>query len=297
MRYYRYKIQAGFLSPSTVPDEKELTVNFTCPTLSRAYELNTRQALSNILGKLETNGVLPESIIRAIKIDKVLRAVLRLPSVPGDDEHHFKHRVKILLTKWQASRTNGSRELQIARDSNDGGSHVTSEPNNPTIEERPSSSTIQNIMDAEPDDIITTPHLLPSNTQPITPIAPITSPGASLNLIDLLPFSKLKCSNTLMSDPPTPPFSSPQISQPISHSPVVESSSAVQPNDSSPLAKSHCESTIEFITSHLANPYLLTSVRQLKYLNIEQQIEKAKKLKSQARIREALNMVEEKATS
>ncbi|MCJ1283699.1 hypothetical protein MMC26_003030 [Xylographa opegraphella] len=74
IRYYRHKLQKGFLSRDT--------------------------SMSGFLSKLETYPDLEGSIIRATKIHKVLKAMIRLTSIPKDEEYQFKKRSHELLTKW-----------------------------------------------------------------------------------------------------------------------------------------------------------------------------------------------------
>ena len=56
--------------------------------------------MSTFLSKLETYPDLEGSIIRATKIHKVLKAMIRLSSIPKDEEYEFKKRSHDLLTKW-----------------------------------------------------------------------------------------------------------------------------------------------------------------------------------------------------
>lgn len=56
--------------------------------------------MSEFLSELETFPDLEGSIIRATKIHKVLKAMMKLPSIPLDEEYHFKPRSHDLLTKW-----------------------------------------------------------------------------------------------------------------------------------------------------------------------------------------------------
>ena len=56
--------------------------------------------MSGYLTKLETYPDLEGSIIRATKIHKVLKAMIRLQSIPQDDEYTFKKRSIDLLSKW-----------------------------------------------------------------------------------------------------------------------------------------------------------------------------------------------------
>ena len=62
--------------------------------------LTSQQSMSGYLSKLETFPDLEGSIIRATKIHKVLKAMIRLQSIPKDDEFTFKKRSIDLLSKW-----------------------------------------------------------------------------------------------------------------------------------------------------------------------------------------------------
>ena len=98
VRYYRHKLQKGFLSRDTVPAEEEIKASTN--ELFHSATLTTLQSMSGFLSKLETYPDLEGSIIRATKIHKVLKAMIRLTSIPKDEEYHFKKRSHELLTKW-----------------------------------------------------------------------------------------------------------------------------------------------------------------------------------------------------
>ena len=80
--YYRHKLQRGFLSRDSVPKEEEM------------------KSMSDFLSELETHHDLEGAIIRATKIHKVLKAMMKLPSIPLDEEYKFKDRSHALLQKW-----------------------------------------------------------------------------------------------------------------------------------------------------------------------------------------------------
>ena len=67
--------------------------------------------MSGYLTRLEAFPDLEGSIIRATKIYKVLKRIIRLASIPKDDEYNFKKRCHALLTKWN----------KILRDDPEGG--------------------------------------------------------------------------------------------------------------------------------------------------------------------------------
>ena len=56
--------------------------------------------MSDFLAELEQYTDLEGSIIRATKIHKVLKAMIKLPSIPLDEEYHFRTRSHDLLSKW-----------------------------------------------------------------------------------------------------------------------------------------------------------------------------------------------------
>ena len=58
--------------------------------------------MSGILYTLESRHAdLEMDIICATKIHKVLKVMLRLESIPGDEKFHFKGRAERLLKKWE----------------------------------------------------------------------------------------------------------------------------------------------------------------------------------------------------
>ncbi len=50
--------------------------------------------------QLESQADLDVQTIRATKINKVLKAILKLESIPKDEEYHFKDRSSALLNDW-----------------------------------------------------------------------------------------------------------------------------------------------------------------------------------------------------
>jgi hypothetical protein len=58
------------------------------------------QSMSDFLVKLEGFPDLEAGIIRATKINKVLKAILKIPEIPKEAEHNFKPRSQALLDKW-----------------------------------------------------------------------------------------------------------------------------------------------------------------------------------------------------
>lgn len=58
------------------------------------------QPMSEFLAKLETFPDLEVAIIRVTKINKVLKAIIKLEFIPKEDEFKFKPRSQSLLDKW-----------------------------------------------------------------------------------------------------------------------------------------------------------------------------------------------------
>lgn len=56
--------------------------------------------MSDYITKLEGFQDLEVSIIRQTKINKVLKAILKLESIPKEAEFKFKERSQVLLDKW-----------------------------------------------------------------------------------------------------------------------------------------------------------------------------------------------------
>ncbi|XP_044714924.1 PWWP domain-containing protein [Hirsutella rhossiliensis] len=80
--YLRHKLQRGLLTREQQPREDEM------------------KSMSDYISVLENFVDLEVSIIRATKINKVLKAILKLESVPREEEFEFKKRSQALLDKW-----------------------------------------------------------------------------------------------------------------------------------------------------------------------------------------------------
>ena len=68
--------------------------------------------MANYIKRLEDHVDLEVSIIRTTKINKVLKALLKLDSIPRDEEFKFKERSIKLLEKW--NKLLGSEEKEVA---------------------------------------------------------------------------------------------------------------------------------------------------------------------------------------
>lgn len=80
--FLRHKLQKGLLARDQEPKEEEMKM------------------MSEYITKLEGLPDLEVSIIRVTKINKVLKAILKLENIPKEDEFQFKPRSTALLEKW-----------------------------------------------------------------------------------------------------------------------------------------------------------------------------------------------------
>ncbi|KAI4280870.1 MAG: hypothetical protein L6R38_004090 [Xanthoria sp. 2 TBL-2021] len=86
--WFRHKLQRGFLSRDVPPKEDEM------------------KQMSDYLAELETYLDLEPSIIRSTKINKVLKAMIKIPSIPQDEIHQFKDRSLKILAEWNKTLSN-----------------------------------------------------------------------------------------------------------------------------------------------------------------------------------------------
>ncbi|KAI1619116.1 hypothetical protein EDD36DRAFT_427894 [Exophiala viscosa] len=80
--FLRHRLQKGFLSRDQAPQEDEMP------------------QMSNYIKKLEHYADLEVTIIRQTKINKVLKALIKLNTIPRDEEFQFRKRSLELLTAW-----------------------------------------------------------------------------------------------------------------------------------------------------------------------------------------------------
>ncbi|KFY49092.1 hypothetical protein V495_00740 [Pseudogymnoascus sp. VKM F-4514 (FW-929)] len=82
VRFLRHKLQKGLLTQDKKPQEDEM------------------KQMSEFISKLEGYADLEVSIIRATKINKVLKGILKLEDIPKEAEFKFRERSTDLLVKW-----------------------------------------------------------------------------------------------------------------------------------------------------------------------------------------------------
>jgi hypothetical protein len=59
------------------------------------------ESMSFLFGQLEAYQDLEVPIIRASKVHKVLKAIIKLSTIPKDEHYHFRRRALDLLGKWK----------------------------------------------------------------------------------------------------------------------------------------------------------------------------------------------------
>ncbi|KAI2724053.1 hypothetical protein CBS147318_984 [Penicillium roqueforti] len=81
--FLRHKLQKGFISRDQPPKEDEMA------------------SMAGYFDKLEKHSDLEVSIIRSTKINKVLKMIVKLNSIPRDEEFNFRHRAMGILSSWK----------------------------------------------------------------------------------------------------------------------------------------------------------------------------------------------------
>jgi hypothetical protein len=81
--FLRHKLQKGFISRDQPPQEDEMA------------------GMAPYFDKLDKHSDLEVSIIRSTKINKVLKMIVKLNSIPRDEEFNFRHRAMNILSNWK----------------------------------------------------------------------------------------------------------------------------------------------------------------------------------------------------
>jgi len=99
------------------------------------------QSMSEYVSKLEEHADLEVSIIRATKINKVLKAILKLPSIPKEEEFNFKTRSQSLLDKWVKILASDQGETGTTAAATNG---TATEPKGESEDAKPSPTEVTN---------------------------------------------------------------------------------------------------------------------------------------------------------
>ncbi|KAF2204201.1 hypothetical protein GQ43DRAFT_197906 [Delitschia confertaspora ATCC 74209] len=81
--YLRHRLQKGFLTRDQAPKEEEMA------------------NMSDYFRQLEAYTDLEAEVIKKTKVHKVLKAIVKLNSIPKEEEHQFKKRSNDLLNNWK----------------------------------------------------------------------------------------------------------------------------------------------------------------------------------------------------
>ncbi|KAI5304793.1 hypothetical protein KEM56_005922 [Ascosphaera pollenicola] len=95
--YLRHKLQKGFLTRDQAPKEDEMP------------------SMSQYIQRLESFKDLEVSIIRETKINKVLKGIVKLNTIPRDEEFRFRERSMSLLSFWRQPLAEAEAEAEATK--------------------------------------------------------------------------------------------------------------------------------------------------------------------------------------
>lgn len=125
--YLRHRLQKGFLSRDQAPKEEEMA------------------GMADFFSQLEGYENLEPSIIRTTKIHKVLKAIVKLSTIPKDEEFNFKKRSHAMLEIWnKRMESDGEKAPESAVEAK------SAEPEPTTNGETKLPAAVEEKADAEP---------------------------------------------------------------------------------------------------------------------------------------------------
>ncbi|KAF1912423.1 hypothetical protein BDU57DRAFT_582678 [Ampelomyces quisqualis] len=117
--YLRHRLQKGFLSRDQAPKDDDMA------------------NMSDYLKQLELHDDLEAEVIKKTKVHKVLKAIVKLNSIPKEEEFGFKQRSSELLTKWTGALAADEPAAAPMETATNGVKHDEDEKSQPTKEESP----------------------------------------------------------------------------------------------------------------------------------------------------------------
>lgn len=129
--FLRHKLQKGLLTRDQQPKEEEMKM------------------MSDYLTKLEGFPDLETEIIKLTKINKVLKAMLKLDNIPKEDEFKFKPRSQALLTEW--NKTLSADESALASGGPEEANGVNGHKK-PDVKKEESKSSVNGIKKADTEE-------------------------------------------------------------------------------------------------------------------------------------------------
>lgn len=110
--------------------------------------------MSDYLTQLEAHHDLEAEVIKKTKVHKVLKAIIKLNSIPKEEEHKFKQRSNELLNKWSGAL---AADPEPADGATNGVKHEDDEKPEPTKEESPVEKESNVAKDPTPTEPIAAP--------------------------------------------------------------------------------------------------------------------------------------------
>jgi hypothetical protein len=95
--------------------------------------------MSDYLKQLELHDDLEAEVIKKTKVHKVLKAIIKLPSIPKEEEYAFKQRSNELLTKWGGALAADGEPAASVEPATNGVKHDEDEKLEPTKEASPAA--------------------------------------------------------------------------------------------------------------------------------------------------------------
>ncbi|KAL7936831.1 hypothetical protein V8C35DRAFT_277346 [Trichoderma chlorosporum] len=141
--YLRHKLQRGLLTREQQPREDEM---------------ESMSSFINILEKFED---LEVSIIRGTKINKVFKAILKLDSIPREEDFKFKKRSQALLDKWNkllasepasANGVNGAESKDSSKPAGNSGVKEGGDKDKDADEEKPKEDAEESVTTAKDEE-------------------------------------------------------------------------------------------------------------------------------------------------
>lgn len=114
------------------------------------------QNMSNYLRDLEAHEDLEAEVIKKTKIHKVLKAIIKLNSIPKEEEYSFKQRSNDLLTKWGGALA-ADNETPATESATNGVKATDEGKSEPAKEDSPAEKKEEPTVEVKEDDAPTEP--------------------------------------------------------------------------------------------------------------------------------------------
>lgn len=105
--------------------------------------------MSDYLKQLELHDDLEAEVIKKTKVHKVLKAIIKLNSIPKEEEYTFKQRSTELLTKWGGALAADGEPAASAEPATNGAKHDEDEKPERTKEDSPAAKKEESPVETE----------------------------------------------------------------------------------------------------------------------------------------------------